>query len=223
MHWSNATLFFVLITTGASLKVGSLATIVANRALVKTIHVYAGLLLPIPLLLGIVAPAGRQLRRDLGRFNRWTREERRWWSPRTRHDAQLGKFNPGQKLNAVFTGAAIVVMLMTGSIMRWPGPFSDSWRTGATFVHDSTWLVLIIVITGHILIALRDFDSLRSMVRGWVPESWARRERPPVVGRDRDARVPRQRAARSATSWQAVSSGLVNRGFAQARCPSATG
>ncbi len=178
VHWSNATLFFVLVATGASLKVGSLATIVANRALVKTIHVYAGLLLPIPLLLGIVAPAGRQLRRDLGRFNRWTREERRWWSPRTRHDAQLGKFNPGQKLNAVFTGAAIVVMLMTGSIMRWPGPFSDSWRTGATFVHDSTWLVLIIVITGHILIALRDVDSLRSMIRGWVPESWARRERP---------------------------------------------
>jgi hypothetical protein len=62
--------------------------------------------------------------------------------------------------------------------MRWPGPFSDSWRTGATFVHDSTWLVLIIVITGHIAIALSDFDSMRSMVRGWVPEPWARRERP---------------------------------------------
>jgi formate dehydrogenase subunit gamma len=178
VHWSNATLFFVLVATGASLKVGSLSTIVANRALVKSIHVYAGLLLPVPLLLAILAPAGRQLRRDLGRFNRWTREERRWWSPRTHHDAQLGKFNPGQKLNAVFTGAAIVVMLMTGSIMRWPGPFSDSWRTGATFVHDSTWLVLIIVITGHIAIALRDFDSMRSMVRGWVPEPWARRERP---------------------------------------------
>jgi formate dehydrogenase subunit gamma len=178
VHWSNATLFFVLIATGASLKVGALATMVANRALVKSIHVYAGLLLPVPLLLGIVAPAGRQLRRDLGRFNRWTHEERRWWSPRTHHDAQLGKFNPGQKLNAVFTGAAIVVMLMTGAIMRWPDPFSDSWRTGATFVHDSTWLVLIIVITGHIVIALRDFDSMRSMVRGWVPEPWARRERP---------------------------------------------
>ncbi len=178
VHWSNATLFFVLIATGASLKVGSLATIVANRALVKSIHVYAGLLLPLPLLLGIVAPAGRQLRRDLGRFNRWTRDDRRWWSPRTRQAAQLGKFNPGQKLNAVFTGATIVVMLMTGSIMRWPDPFSDSWRTGATFVHDSTWLVLIGVITGHILIALRDVDSMRSMLRGWVPESWARRERP---------------------------------------------
>ncbi len=178
VHWSNATLFLVLVATGASLKVEFLSTTVANRALVKNIHVYAGLLLPVPLLFGIIAPAGRQLRRDLARFNRWTRDDRRWWSPRTHDDAQLGKFNPGQKLNAVFTGAAIIVMLMTGLIMRWPDPFSDSWRTGATFVHDSTWLALMIVITGHIVIAVRDPDSMRSMVRGWVPESWARRERP---------------------------------------------
>ena len=28
------------------------------------------------------------------------------------------------------------------------------------------------------MFAFADFDSLRSMVRGWVPEQWARRERP---------------------------------------------
>jgi hypothetical protein len=67
---------------------------------------------------------------------------------------------------------------MTGSIMRWFKPFPDSWRTGATFVHDSTWLVLMFVIAGHIIIALRDPDAMRSMLRGWVPESWARCERP---------------------------------------------
>src|SRR5256714_2887357 len=178
VHWTNAALFFVLIATGASLKVGSVSTMVANRALVKNIHVYTGLFLPVPLLVGLLAPAGRQLRRDVARLNRWTHDDRRWWSPRSRAEAQLGKFNPGQKLNAVFVGASIVVMLMTGAIMRWPKPFSDSWRTGATFVHDSTWLVLMIGIAGHIGFALRDFDSLRSMVRGWVPESWARRERP---------------------------------------------
>jgi formate dehydrogenase subunit gamma len=91
---------------------------------------------------------------------------------------QLGKFNPGQKLNAIFIGAVIVVMLMTGSILAWPDPFRDSWREGATFVHDSTWLVVMIVIAGHIIFATRDLDSLRSIFKGWVPESWARRERP---------------------------------------------
>ncbi len=178
VHWTNATLFFILIITGASLKVGSLSTLVANRHTVKTIHVYAGLLLPIPILVAIFLRSGKQLRTDLVRMNRWTQDDKRWWSRTKRANVQLGKFNPGQKLNTVFIGAVIVVMLMTGSIMRWFKPFPDSWRTGATFVHDATWLVLLFVIAGHIAIALRDPDSMRSMLRGWVPESWARRERP---------------------------------------------
>ena len=89
-----------------------------------------------------------------------------------------GKFNGGQKLATALFAGLFAMQLLTGSLMNWNEPFSDSWRTGATFVHDSTWLVLIIAISGHIMFALRDFDSLRSMVRGWVPESWARRERP---------------------------------------------
>jgi formate dehydrogenase subunit gamma len=178
VHWCNATLFLVLLATGASLYLPDLSTIVAHRHAVKTIHVYAGLLLPIPLLIGLLLPAGRQLRADVGRFNRWTDDDRRWWSRRTRDSAQLGKFNPGQKLNAIFIGAAIVLMLMTGSIMRWFKPFPDSWRTGATFVHDWVFIALVVVIAGHIMFALADGDSLRSMVRGWVPETWARRHRP---------------------------------------------
>lgn len=178
VHWSNATLFLVLLGTGASLYFAPLSTIVAHRHTVKTIHVYAGLLLPFPLLIGMFLPSGRQLRRDLSRINRWSVDDRRWWSRRNRAMVQLGKFNPGQKLNAIFVGAAIVLMLGTGSIMRWFAPFPDSWRTGATFVHDWTFITLLVVIAGHIMFAVSDGDSLRSMVRGWVPEQWARRERP---------------------------------------------
>ena len=177
VHWVNATGFFVLIATGASLKVAGLSTIIGERHTVKTIHVWTGLLLPIPILLAL-ALHGKMLRADFKRFNRWSADDRRWWSRRNRKHVQLGKFNPGQKLNAVFIGAALVVQLGTGAIMYWFKPFPDSWRTGATFVHDSTWLVLIVVIAGHIIIALRDPDSMRSMLKGWVPQSWARRERP---------------------------------------------
>jgi formate dehydrogenase subunit gamma len=178
IHWTNATLFFVLLFTGASLYVGPLATIVAHRTLMKDIHVYAGLLLPVPVIIGLLFPFGRRFRRDIVRFNRWSADDQLWWSRRTRDRAQLGKFNPGQKLNAVFTAAAIVVMLATGSIMRWFDPFPNSWRTGATFVHDWTFIALSIVITGHIVLATRDRDSLSSMWNGSVPAAWARRERP---------------------------------------------
>jgi formate dehydrogenase subunit gamma len=178
VHWCNATLFLVLLFTGASLYFGPLSTIVAHRHLVKTVHVYSGLLLPLPLLVGVLLPRGRLLRQDISRINRWTADDRRWWSRRRRADVQLGKFNPGQKLNAIFVGAAIVLMLGTGSIMRWFEPFPDNIRTGATFVHDWTFVTLFVVIVGHIMFAFGDPDSLRSMVRGRVPEHWARRERP---------------------------------------------
>jgi formate dehydrogenase subunit gamma len=167
-----------LIITGAMLKIPELATWIGRRTLLKDIHVWAGILLPFPLLIALCVPAGRMLRRDIGRFNRWTQDDRRWWSRVNRADAQLGKFNPGQKLNAVFIAATIVVMLVTGLMLRFPDSFSNSQRRGATFVHDATWLVLIVVITGHIVIALRDADALRSMFKGWVPEAWARNERP---------------------------------------------
>src|SRR5713101_2228768 len=174
VHWVTATLMLTLLATGFSLYAGPLSTLVGRRNLVRNIHVYSGLLLPLPVLLAIVTHASAELRADLGRLNRWTRDDRTWWRRGRRAAARLGKFNPGQKLNATFIGAAMVVMLMTGSIMRWFEPFSDSWRQGATFVHDWFAIGLLFAITGHILLAFRDPDALNGMVHGWVKPSWAR-------------------------------------------------
>jgi formate dehydrogenase subunit gamma len=177
-HWCTATLMLLLLFTGFSLYAGPLSQLVGRRLLVRTVHLYAGLLLPIPVLVAIALRAGGQLREDLGRLNRWTRADRVWWSKRRRATAQLGKFNPGQKLNATFIGAAMFVMLMTGSILKWYGPFSDSWRQGATFVHDWFAIGLLFAIGGHIVLAFRDPDALNGMVHGSVPAAWARSHRP---------------------------------------------
>ena len=91
---------------------------------------------------------------------------------------RLGKFNPGQKLNAAFIAGAGIVMLATGSIMHWFEPFPLDWRTGATFVHDWFALGIWIAVLGHIFFALRDGDALESMVSGRVPAEWARRKAP---------------------------------------------
>ena len=61
VHWCNATLFLILLATGFSLYAGPLSELVGRRRLVKDIHVYAGLALPIPILLGIALRSGRQL------------------------------------------------------------------------------------------------------------------------------------------------------------------
>ena len=113
------------------------------------------------------------------RLARWSRDDRRWLlSLGRRGRATLGKFNAGQKANAIFVLGTIPVMLATGAIMRWFDPFPLSWRTGATFVHDWTALFLLVVVIGHIGKALLEPVALRAMVRGTVPATHAERHHP---------------------------------------------
>jgi cytochrome b subunit of formate dehydrogenase len=162
-HWANATLFLVLIGTGAILYVGQLSILVGRRVLIDDIHVYTGLALPIPLLISLAGSWGKELRADLSRFNRWTADDRRWLrlslKPGPEREAgrnhlSIGKFNAGQKLNAIFVGAAIVIMLATGVVMHWFSPWPLSWRTGATFVHQWLAIAVFVVVLGHITYAL---------------------------------------------------------------------
>jgi formate dehydrogenase subunit gamma len=180
LHWVNATLFAVLMLTGAALYAGPVSTLVGNRQVVRFLHVYSGLLLPVPVLLAVIGRHGARLRRDLGRLNRWSRDDARWFRRRARRsgEVRLGKFNPGQKLNTAFVAGAGVVMLATGSIMHWFDLFPLDWRTGATFVHDWFALGIWIAVLGHIAFALRDSDSLDSMLGGSIASSWAREKAP---------------------------------------------
>lgn len=180
-HWTTAVLFGVLMLTGAVLYAGPFSALFGRRELFRQVHTYAGLLLPVPVLVGLAGRWGAQLRRDLGRLNRWSRDDARWFRRRNRARPgrlDLGKFNPGQKLNATFFGAAMVVMLATGAIMRWFEPFPNDWRTGATFVHDWFALGIWLAVLGHVYFAIRDPIALRGMTRGDVTPYWARTERP---------------------------------------------
>jgi formate dehydrogenase gamma subunit len=189
-HWANATLFLVLIGTGAILYIGQLSILVGRRVLIDDIHVYTGLALPVPLLISLAGSWGKELRADLSRFNRWTADDRRWLrltfkpSPERkagRDQLSIGKFNAGQKLNAVFVGAAIVIMLATGVVMHWFSPWPLSWRTGATFVHQWLAIAVFVVVLGHITYALLNPAALRSMFKGTISRRWALRHAPAWV------------------------------------------
>jgi formate dehydrogenase subunit gamma len=178
VHWTTAALFLTLMATGAVLYIGDLAALVGRRNVVKYVHVYSGLALPVPFIVGFVLRRGAQLRADVGTLARWTPEDRRWLHRRTRPRAQIGKFNPGQKLNATFLGAAMLVMLASGSIMFWFEFFSNDLRTGATFVHDWFAFGIWLSIIGHVAFAFSDRAALHAMLHGPVPDSWAIAKRP---------------------------------------------
>lgn len=183
-HWTTALLFIVLIFTGAALYVPALVGFVGRRVLVTDVHVYCGFALPLPLLVSLAGPWGRALREDLGRLNRWSRDDHIWLrtvfrrSERALLRPKAGKFNAGQKLNAAFTGGVMVVMLLTGAVMHWAQHFPLSWRTGATFVHDLTAYLLVIAVTGHVVMALTHPGALRSMITGKVSRTWAQLHAP---------------------------------------------
>jgi formate dehydrogenase subunit gamma len=177
VHRVTAVLVAVCLLTAAVLYLEPLATLVGRRGLVVQLHLWAGLALPVPVLLGRLSAAYRA---DLRELDRWTAADRAWLRRRDRRAAGLpvGKFNAGQKLNAALSAGGGLVLLGTGIVMeyghRWPLPL----RTGATWVHDWTAAALLLLVLGHVRLAYRDEDARRGLRTGRVPVGWARREHP---------------------------------------------
>jgi formate dehydrogenase subunit gamma len=179
LHWVNATLLTVVMASALSLYFGPLSAIVGRRETMKAIHVYCGLALPVPFVLALVLGRRSCFRDDVRRLNRWIADDKRWLKTLGRDPyIRLGKFHPGQKVNAAYLAGAIPVMLATGSIMRWFRPFPLSWRSGATFVHDWTAFGLFILVTGHVLKAISDQEAMKGMLGGSVDRGWAKRHHP---------------------------------------------
>ncbi len=174
VHWVNAACFGVLIFTGIPLYFGTFFGVVFPRHEIQEIHLWVGIFLPAPLLVSFVGSWGRRMRRDLRRFNYWSRAELRWFAPGGRGAQRLDKFNPGQKLNALFVGAGIVIMWASGYVLQWFRFFPLSWRVGATATHDFFAFALFAVIVGHVVMALTHRDELVSMFKGSVKAEWAK-------------------------------------------------
>lgn len=175
VHRSLGTVVGILLITGAIMFFPDLSSLVGNRQIVTTLHDIAGWLLPVPLLLALFS---RAFRRDAGLLNRFVPADREWLRSRDRRSGRIkvGKFNAGQKLNASLTLGALIVMFGTGMVMFWSSLFTDTIRTGATFVHDWTALALGLLVLGHIWMAFNDATARMGMRTGVVPLAWAERE-----------------------------------------------
>ncbi|MEJ8633990.1 cytochrome b/b6 domain-containing protein [Streptomyces sp. NPDC006475] len=180
VHRTTAVLTLLCVATAACLYVPQLAELVGRRHLVVTVHEWSGILIPVPLLLGL---ASKALRKDLGRLNRFGPHDRTWLRAVRRRDARpesrpAAKFNAGQKIYAAWIAGAVLIMAGTGLMMWFTHLTPLMWRTSATFVHD--WLALAIgfVLIGHIGMAFADPEARRGMRTGSVERPWARREHP---------------------------------------------
>ncbi|MET9461558.1 cytochrome b/b6 domain-containing protein [Streptomyces canus] len=176
IHRATAALMGTALVTAAFLYLPALAELVGRRSLLVTVHEWAGVTAPVPLLAGLVS---RAFRADLVRLNRFGAHDRGWLrATLRRRPHRSGKFNAGQKLYAAVISGAVLVMIGTGLIMWFPRLTPLFLRTGATFVHD--WLALLIgaLVCGHIWMASNDPEARTGLRTGLVSRSWARRHHP---------------------------------------------
>src|SRR4051794_7377446 len=152
VHRTTGFLIAVLTVTGSILYYEPFALAVGRRPTVEGLHIAAGLLLPVPTLIGLLlSPA---LRADVHILGRLTRTDREWLRRRDRRTARLpvGKFNGGQKLASACLLGAGLVLFGTGLLLIAPVRLNVplGMRQGATITHDLFTFGVLVLLAGHI-------------------------------------------------------------------------
>ncbi len=190
LHWAHAIPFLSLLITGLTLFIPPVkAAHFGGYRLVPLLHVLVGIafiLSPIPLSIGLYADAA--LASDLRRLSRLQPEDSAW--VRYAVGAVLGvkvglpptgKFNLGQKANAVFTVVVTLGLMVSGAVLA--VNFFTKRVFSATFVervfpaHDFFMLIAVPVVAAHIYLGSLNpstRESLRGITSGRVRRAWAR-------------------------------------------------
>jgi formate dehydrogenase subunit gamma len=174
LHWVNALGFFFLLTTGLILYLPSLSMLVARRQLMQSLHFWAGVGW-LGALAAVVLLGGRRLLATAREFDSFDSDDLRWLRGR---GAPQGRFNAGQKINAVLT-AAFTILFGVSGLLLWFGEEDTRYRFASTVVlHDGLMYVSLALLVGHLYLALihpATRHSLRGVTLGTVSADWAAR------------------------------------------------
>jgi formate dehydrogenase subunit gamma len=92
---------------------------------------------------------------------------------------EVGKFNPGQKIFAIFTGAATVVLGITGVIIWMPLVFPRFLVQFSLMLHGLMFVCAIMFVLVHVYLGtIGNPGTLESMLWGNVRKNWARHHHP---------------------------------------------
>jgi formate dehydrogenase subunit gamma len=178
VHRVTGALIAILTVTGAVLYYEPFALAVVRRPIVEGTHIAAGLLLPLPSLVGsLMSPA---LRHDFAILGRMTRTDWQWLRRKDRRIARLpiGKFNGGQKLASAVLLGALLVLFFTGLLLIAPVRIDlpVGMRQGATIVHDLFTFGVLALLTGHFWLAVRHPEARHALRTGRMDRRYAETE-----------------------------------------------
>jgi formate dehydrogenase subunit gamma len=174
LHWVNAAGFFFLLVTGLILYLPRLSVLVSRRQTVQYIHFWGGVAW-LCVLVAVLVLGGRRLLATARELDTFDRDDLRWLRGGR---APQGRFNAGQKINAVLT-AAFTILFGVSGLLLWFGEQDTRFRFASTvLLHDGVMYVSLALLVGHLYLALihpATRHALRGMTLGSVDADWAAR------------------------------------------------
>ena len=138
LHWVHASAFFVLLGSGLILYLPSLSMLVSRRQTIQGIHFWGGVGW-LGALAAVIVLGGRRMLATAHELERFDGDDLHWL--RSRGKAPQGRFNAGQKINAILT-AAFTILFGVSGLLLWFGEQDTRFRFASTVIlHDGLMYV----------------------------------------------------------------------------------
>lgn len=177
LHWSHALVFIWLLITGMYLFFTPKSLL--GDPFIKMVHLYASL----PFILSpliIYLRGSISVRDDITELMEWRYDDMNWFIGLIKKNKIVfkGKFNGGQKANFLMTLLIITGLSITGFVIWMKSMFSRSFVELIFIVHDSLAIFSILLLSGHIILALYYRESLKGIIYGTLDSGWAKEHYP---------------------------------------------
>lgn len=182
VHWVQAISFLALLISGFVLGLPQFESAIGHRALLREIHLSSAFFFFFgPAIVGLAGDR-RALARDISDVDTWDPDDLRWLIPfpilRLFGIATppQGRFNAGQKANALFVAWSTVTFTATGLLMWQNRRFPTDVVQQANTIHTALAYFALAAFLGHIFLATlypATRHSFHAITQGWVERGWA--------------------------------------------------
>jgi formate dehydrogenase subunit gamma len=217
VHWVQAAGFLVLLITGFVLALPQLESSIGHRELMREFHLTAAFLFAFGPAVVALAGDRKSLGRDVADIDAWDPDDVRWLIPFPLlrlfgvDTPPQGRFNAGQKLNAIFVAWSSLTFVVTGFVLWQNRRFPSDVVSQSNTIHTLLAYVALAAFLGHLYLATvypKTRHSLHAITQGWVNFDWAREHHPKWLASLGAARpAPRYDALRTGTQI-ALGSGI---------------
>ncbi|GAC1444252.1 MAG: hypothetical protein NVSMB52_03400 [Chloroflexota bacterium] len=182
VHWVQATSFLVLLLSGIILALPAFESFIGHRALLREIHLSGAFFFFFGPAIVALSGDRRSIGLDVASVDTWDRDDLRWLIPfpvlrlfGVRTPPQ-GRFNAGQKLNAIFVVWSSLVFTVTGLILWQNRRFSSDLVVQSNTIHTALAYLALVAFLGHLFLATvypSTKHAFRAITQGWVRVDWA--------------------------------------------------